>query len=220
LETVPVATQTGAEEIARFRGALRKLTDRAAGLRANAAAPDASSTPDPERTATPYERALIEPAVWDLLELDRTLISPSPAARANLPDGLALWLDALRAAARRFHSVAQECSRRAKQEVQVLVDQRQPDVTLALQQAIEALAVDRILATEETTPPGEEAAVLQALGVGDSPMLQRAVRDLGRDPELRRCVEGLRPPAADLKALAAPQLADYGSWTAWAHEVQ
>ena len=103
--------------------------------------------------------------------------------------------------------------------MRTLLDQRQPEATPDLHRAIEALAVGRLLAAEEANRPMEEAAVLKDLGVADSPMLQRSVHDLVLDPELRRCVDDLRPRAADLKTLAASQLADYGEWTAWSHEL-
>jgi serine/threonine protein kinase len=216
IEGLPIATGNGADAIASFRGGLRKLTDRTAGLRANPSSPAIDDSPPPAETA--YAQALIEPATRDLLDLDLRLIDPSPAARANLPDGLALWLDALRAAASRFEVGESACNRRARQQVRTLLDQRQPEAAPKLSDAIEALAVDRILATEEANRPDEETAILKSLGVTDSPMLQRAVHDLVLDPELRRCVETLRPIATDLKTLADSQLVEYGEWTAWAHQ--
>ena len=206
------------------------LTRLPSGIRAEAARPEPSkevgtseareivlalraiAEKPPEATVLggrPIAEALLDPGTLATLEIDRRG-DATAAARAALPDALALDLDGLRAADRRLELATAPCLDKLRLRAAAVLAVRQPHPSAALEGAVEAMVATRLADRGERDSRPLESAILDRAGIPESRMLDGAVDEVATDAALGSCLAALAPAAAELSALAERALAEAG----------
>ncbi len=179
----------------------------AASDRIIAALAAAVQSPPEVDPSAPWTAALVAREAAAVLAIARGPAA-APAARAALPDDLALVLDGLRAASVRMSATSGPCAADLARKTAAVLAVRRPDAPAPLREAVAALAAVRIVAAERAAAPGpdtgvaEERAIRDALGVEDSPLLDAAADEVTADPAARACAVKLSAPATDIATLA------------------
>ncbi len=159
----------------------------------------------------PIEIGMLDPVSRELLDSDRQLFGGAPGARSttDLPLGLALALDGLRAARRRFDAAGTVCAAGLANGAIQQLGSGDGDAERAEQLAVELLTVTRIRGPQLREPLHTEREALERLQISPTRRVLAAVEQLAVRPDIASCLADLAPKAAqvnELTALAIGQL--------------
>ncbi|HUB09919.1 MAG TPA: hypothetical protein VMB50_23145 [Myxococcales bacterium] len=149
--------------------------------------------------ADPLDAVALDAAAPALLAAAASLPGDAGAA-ATLPAEVAGPLRDVRLAVDALRAAELPCRRLLEDRAEAALAVGRPTSSVPLRLAVQRLAAQRL--TDSDTPDAE-AATRAALGLEDSPMLERAVDRVAGDPGVAKCIAALAQPAAQVREALA-----------------